>query len=1042
MESPSSERWPDVLLGKWRDNLRDRNFWLNGYHRAVHNVNVVLPSRRNSGISWIVGVGPMASFTRAISGAAFERINELDKYEHVIKVYLQPAATVEEAQGSCMMSIKYQVTLAAAKELGLLDETYNMLKEEHDQLQYHTYGYNDAAAALSDHLSYHLSPLVGKKLSAKKYLLVVDNLSWPIETGSLTRDCGLPPPMWSRSRWLISPSSQDAYNDSKSQDDEIFSIGKEEHVIFFTMFALHQSAEHIFSTIRQESLEYWHAIALDCFHYTMVIVTNHLAVSSDELIHQWATVLPRMTGTISSGSKCSYMYLLGRVILEAFQKYSLLQLSSSPANKAHEATNTGAQFVAYHGLIAEGIPIDEISDNKKKWISLIGYQGCHVSPDWLSHEETSGTMALILRGACSEQWPIFSKLDHFLPKLCFLRVLDLSYTRLTILPYSIGCLYNLRLLSLRGCDDLKTLFTSVTNSTKNTSSYSPLSSLYHLEILDMKGVPFSHLAQDMANQKSNLIYLDMSSSEIITFPPNFFRDMSNLEELILVNCSNLVELPPSMAALSSLTTLEITGTQIKYFPQKIFEEMQKLQSLKLINNNNLISLCSPISTVHEIKLEGHPNLKSFLLIGAPRIQRLSLHGCRKLESVVLKYLGDLEELDLCGTAIKELPADIPNGTQLRRLLLSGVPCLRRFPWHMLERLPEVFYLDQCIEGNANHTGKVSQLYVSDPRFFHSFRKSCVDSVRAGRYFQSFYARVAPCSTNTMRLQHEEGMLDNKLLELVQKQSTYMDVHGSCSAEEFTTVSPFAVPFHGTERHIEITRMQQLSDGLYNFLNVTKSITVTYDTSISLLSKCSSFQDLEECELRWCHKMEEVFSFGPGLRKLKNLQACNLKSLVRFCSSNHSFAFSSLEHLHLQYCPRLEAMMVDEVTLPCLKTLDILFCYNLRKIFHRWGARAGHQLLPNLQRVRLQELPLLQQFNENDAIITAPMWKELHVRGCWSLGRIPRLHDQSKKVKVNGERSWWSNLQWGSPLHRDSYEPKLPPKFASFNERAVVTSYLR
>jgi hypothetical protein len=28
-----------------------------------------------------------------------------------------------------------------------------------------------------------------------------------------------------------------------------------------------------------------------------------------------------------------------------------------------------------------------------------------------------------------------------------------------------------------------------------------------------------------------------------------------------------------------------------------------------------------------------------------------------------------------------------------------------------------------------------------------------------------------------------------------------------------------------------------------------------------------------------------------------------------------------------------------------------------------------------------------------------MWKELHVRGCWSLRRLPRLQDQPQVVKV-------------------------------------------
>jgi hypothetical protein len=138
------------------------------------------------------------------------------------------------------------------------------------------------------------------------------------------------------------------------------------------------------------------------------------------------------------------------------------------------------------------------------------------------------------------------------------------------------------------------------------------------------------------------------------------------------------------------------------------------------------------------------------------------------------------------------------------------------------------------------------------------------------------------------------------------------------------------------------------------------------------------------------------------------------------------------------------MMPDAVTLPCLKTLDILFCYNLKKIFiSSIDLLDDTYQLPNLQRIHLQDLPLLQQFsNNNKATITAPMLKEFHVRGCWSLRSLPCLQDQQEMVTVNGERSWWRKLEWLSTSHYDSYEPKLPPKFASFNEHTKVTSYLR
>jgi len=134
-------------------------------------------------------------------------------------------------------------------------------------------------------------------------------------------------------------------------------------------------------------------------------------------------------------------------------------------------------------------------------------------------------------------------------------------------------------------------------------------------------------------------------------------------------------------------------------------------------------------------------------------------------------------------------------------------------------------------------------------------------------------------------------------------------------------------------------------------------------------------------------------------------------------------------------------------LPSLVTLDILFCYNLKAIFYYNSESSSSFELPCLRRIHLQELPLLEHLRDDDAVLAAPAWEELHVRGCWSLRRLPRLIDRrpgKKAVTVSGERAWWTKLRWDDrdDSHRGIYEPRLPPASASIRERVIIKSYLR
>ncbi|XP_062227360.1 uncharacterized protein LOC133925449 [Phragmites australis] len=1056
-------------LDEWRDCLRDINFWRNGY------LNSRAYSKLEQKLNWYthvlcnVGVGPTACFTRALSSIAREvRIRAFGPFDTVIEVDMKQAAAVL----GISLNIYEKLAIKVAEELGLLDqEEYIRLKVQGDELRYYAYGLD--TGSLSS-LSRSAIPKIIQELSTKRYLLVVDNLYEPIELDDFTQEVWLPPPVWNNSVWLVSFTSQDVYNRSKPDYDCVIESFSGDDILMLILHSLHQTAKYILGRIGHKDVKYWHLVALRCFHYAVMLLALHCSsphidgdeqnsdapadITSDELIRQWAAqgiLLPvikpsvkERAGEVTDGYHGRYngnnIYQVGNVILEAFREYSLLQLPFLPATKADEPTDTAAHFLVYHGLVAEQLTTDLLCDDSHpglesmQWITHVGdrRQGWHVGREWLS-QGGNGPTALIIRH-CSHQSSLFAKLDNILAKLPWLRVLDLSCTPLESLPPSICCLQELRLLSLRGCHNLTSPF----------------------DFPDTETTPY----EKTIKKKISLLYLDLSHSNIKTFHRDFFHNMPNLQELMLVKCSNLVELPPSIAALSSLTTLELTGTQIKSFHGDIFEKMKKLRSHKLIDNKELSLFPGSISKVHglidlhiegcelstvqEVILEGHPTLRSFSLIDAAHIRRLSLRGCRKLESVDIKKVGALEELDLSATAIKELPANIPNLPQLRRLLLMGVPFLRRFPWHQLQRLPYEFCLDQCSDRNGNnYSPQVAQVCVSESRMFYSFNDATMNLVKGGQLLKSFHLRVTSSKERTRKVQDEEDMVTNYMLQV--SVSAYADVNCHYLAEGVSMVSMDVVPpFRETHRHVEISAVDRYPTGLNYLLRVTKSISMMYDTHVYCLDNLTGyFDELEECKLLRCHRMVHVFQGGcaGGAGSLKNACVSHLKSLTHFYRpSAWAYDFGALKHLRLEHCPRLEGVMPRETTLPSLVTLDILFCYNLKEIFYDNGEHSPYQL-PCLRSVRLQELPLLEHLRVGDDILIAPAWEELYVRGCWSLRHLPRLRQRPGKVKVSGERAWWAKLHWDddeAPPRRDSYEPRFPPAFASLRERVVIKTYLR
>ncbi|CAL5032341.1 unnamed protein product [Urochloa decumbens] len=1005
------------------------------------------------------------------------KLKYIGPFDCIIKVDLKHSVALP-----WRLDIKEKLSIKVAEELGLLSQ-------EDDEISYYSYGLEDATGSLRNRLA-SLVPQINQKLIGKKYLLVVENLYEPIESVDFSMKVGFPPRSWNDSRWIISTTSHDVYDRSKPDDGSVIDSFSGDDILMLTVYSLHQAAMYILGVTRHKDEQYWHHVAVCCFHYATMLLIPHCSaahgdgdqhssdapndITSDELIRQWAaqgliTVIQDRKEEVTSTSyhdKYSDIYQVGNAILEAFREYSLLQLPFSPTAKADEAIKSAAHFLACHNLVVECHTTEELCEDNHpgrehmQWISHVGDQGWHVRREWLNHV-SSGPSSLIIRH-CSQQSRLFAKLDHLLAKLPCLRVLDLSYTQIKALPPSVSCLQQLQLLYL---------------------SYTPLESLpfsiyclQKLQLLSLRGCyndlksPFSFscnkviVPENNTNKKINVLQLDLSYSNINTFHCEFFHHMPNIQELLLVKCSNLEELPPSIVALSSLTTLELTGTQIESFSWEMFEEMKTFRSLKLIDNKILLfviprlvsKLCGLIDlhiegcesmTEVDVTLERHPALRSFTLIGAPHMRRLSLRGCKMLEHVDIKEVYALEELELSSTAIKELPDNIPNLPHLRQLLLMGVPSLRRFPWHKLQRLPSVFCLDHFSERTTNHSNpQVAHVCINDSRLFYSFNLYVRNLVRGGQILKSFYVQVTSCNATARKIQYEVDTVNTNKLQ--KAQTAYADVNRRYMTEGVSMVSMDDVPpIRETERHVEISAADRYPHGLGCLLQVTKSTSMSDDAHVSCLTDLGYLDnELEECKLQRCHQMKIVFKYCVGT--LRHTCASHLKSLTHFYSG--SVGFPALVHLRLEYCPRLEGVISRASKLPSLVTLDIRFCYNLKAIYYKSNeSSVDYYQLPRLRRIRLQELPLLEHLYVDDTTSTtyAPKWEELHVRGCWSLRRLPRLDKQpaNKAVKVSGERAWWSKLRWdddGAPSHSGSYEPRLPPASASIRERVVIRTYLR
>jgi hypothetical protein len=157
------------------------------------------------------------------------------------------------------------------------------------------------------------------------------------------------------------------------------------------------------------------------------------------------------------------------------------------------------------------------------------------------------------------------------------------------------------------------------------------------------------------------------------------------------------------------------------------------------------------------------------------------------------------------------------------------------------------------------------------------------------------------------------------------------------------------------------------------------------------------------------------------------------------------SFRALAFLHLDYCPKLiHVLPLSEnmSALPCLETLEIVCCGDLREVFPLNPERQNKEKIikfPKLRRIHLYELPTLQSICGSR--ISAPNLETVKIRGCWSLRRLPAVSGSTtKQPKVDCVKDWWDNLEWDGVEvnhHPSLYEPSHSRYYKAHLPRGTI-----
>ncbi|XP_024198699.1 probable disease resistance protein At4g27220 [Rosa chinensis] len=473
-----------------------------------------------------------------------------------------------------------------------------------------------------------------------------------------------------------------------------------------------------------------------------------------------------------------------------------------------------------------------------------------------------------------------------------LRVLDISFSRISSLPRSFSFLINLRALFLDHCNELVDI--------------SIFGNLKRLEILSMIEFPLKELPKEMGNL-TNLRMLDLSGSyNIGIFPYSVLSRLCKLEELYMqcnsgnwgskihggeetnVGSDKLIGLP-------LLNTVKLRISDAECLPKNLFWDWH------LVTFDICISREPPSGDYSSEPIFSHDHSRTltlnttinslpdwFINTVTEKAVKLQYLKCRGLKNILVEHnrgrlhglknlavIGPHENLEVLMETITLVP-NKPVFEKLEELHLLGVSCLKEL---CVGELP---------------VGSLCNLKLFKVEYCHDLVKTLLPSNLWQRLHNM--EKLICEDMNLMEYVFGSKGMESEDIILIKLREMILwnleNLIGICNGP-----APNAV-FHSL-KSLAVYGCKKLKH-LFTY-DIAHCLLHLEDLSVT---QCSSLDRVIEPSKETVNK-KMVFP------ELKNLALSYLPQLTRFCSSESAtIECPSLEHLHVQDCPHFTTSISD------------------------------------------------------------------------------------------------------------------------------------